>query len=210
MADKLIKVRPTKIEFIRLKRRLTLTTRVHKIVKDRLAIITMEFLQTARETVAAREKLVDEFPNFYKVVSIASGYHGNMVLEKEFVASEKDIKIATGVRNVAGVRMPSFELQEEGPKITYSIADTSSLIDWEAEAARKCLEYIVEVAEAQSNLESLGLEIKKSKRVTNALEYIIMPSLKVTIKFLYMKFEERDREEKGRMKRVKALLEKKK
>ena len=210
MADNLIKVRPTKIEFIRLKRRLTLTTRVHKIVKDRLAIITMEFLQTARETVAAREKLVNEFPNFYKVVSIASGYHGNMVLEKEFVASEKDLKIAAGVRNVAGVRMPSFELQQEGPKITYSIADTSSLIDWEAEAAQKCLEYIIEVAEAQSNLESLGLEIKKSKRITNALEYIIMPSLRVTIKFLYMKFEERDREEKARLKRVKALLEKKK
>ena len=38
----LIKVRPTKIELVKLKRRLKLSQRVQKIVKDRLSILTME------------------------------------------------------------------------------------------------------------------------------------------------------------------------
>ena len=211
MAVKLIKVRPTKIAFIRLKRRLALTNRVHKIVKDRLAILTMEFLQTARETVSAREKLINEFPEFYKVVSVTAGYHGYIAMEKELLASERELKIASGVRNVAGVKMPSFELEteEQGSMKGYSLVDTSSLVDWQTETSKRCLEYIIEIAEAQSNLEALGLEIKKSKRISNALEYIMIPSLEATIKFLHMKFEERDREEKSRMKRIKVIIQRK-
>ena len=171
----------------------------------------MEFLQTARETVVAKEKLVNEFPEFYGAVSVTTGYHGNIALEKELVAVQKELKLASGVRNVAGVRMPSFELGETTGRVVggYSLVDTSALVDWEAQISRKCLESIVEVAEAQSNLESLGQEIKRSKRVSNALEYILMPVLRATIKFLFMKFEERDREEKSRMKRVKAIVQRK-
>ena len=58
----------------------------------------------------------------------------------------------------------------------------------------------------QRGLELLGTEINRTKRITNALEYILIPSLQATIRFLAMKFEERDREEKARLKRVKALL----
>jgi V/A-type H+-transporting ATPase subunit D len=58
-------------------------------------------------------------------------------------------------------------------------------------------------------MELLGLEINRTKRILNALEYLIIPGLKVTVKYLYMKFEERDREEKARLKRVKVLLERK-
>jgi V/A-type H+-transporting ATPase subunit D len=37
----------------------------------------------------------------------------------------------------------------------------------------------------------------------------LIPNLQVTIRFLSMKFEERDREEKARLKRVKVLLARK-
>jgi len=36
----LIKVRPTKVELVKLKRKLSLAQRVQKIVKDRLSILT--------------------------------------------------------------------------------------------------------------------------------------------------------------------------
>ena len=51
------------------------------------------------------------------------------------------------------------------------------------------------------------MEINRTKRIVNALEYMVIPGLQATIKFLYMKFEERDREEKSRLKRVKVLLQ---
>jgi len=91
--------------------------------------------------------------------------------------------------------------------IGYSLADTSSWLDKSAEYSQKGLETIIELAELQRSLESLGMEIARAKRITNALEHILIPGLVVTIKYLNMKFEEREREEKSRLKRVKVLLE---
>ena len=61
MADQILKVRPTKIELIRLRRRLSLATRIERIIKDRLSILMMEFLQMARETVNARVDMIEQF-----------------------------------------------------------------------------------------------------------------------------------------------------
>jgi len=207
MSQQLIKVRPTKIELVRLKRRLSLAQRVQKIVKDRLSILTMEFLQAARETVEAKRKLVDELSQAYKALSIATGYHGYIALEKELIATETDVRVTAGLRNIAGVRIPSFELKQDGGSMRgYNLVDTSSWLDRAAQLSEKALEAIVELAELQRGLELLGMEINRTKRITNALEYIIIPSLQATIKYLAMKFEERDREEKTRLKRVKVLL----
>jgi V/A-type H+-transporting ATPase subunit D len=208
MPEQLVVVRPTKIELIKLKRRLSLARRIQKIVKDRLSILTMEFLQIAREIVEAKENLLSQFSEGYRALSVAAGYHGYIVLEKELIATEADLKVATGSRNVAGVRLPSFELPatEEVAK-RYSLIDTSSCLDEAARLSKKWLEVIIQLAELQRSLDLMGTEINRTKRIVNALEYIVIPGLQVTIKYLDMKFEERDREEKSRLKRVKVLLE---
>jgi len=206
----LIKVRPTKIELVKLKRRLALAQRVQKIVKDRLSILTMEFLQTAKETVEAKRSLLDEISQMYRALSVAAGYHGYVALEKELLASEADVAVTAGLRNVAGVRIPSLELKEPARTMRgYGLLETSSFVDHSAKLAQKALKAIIELSELQRGLELLGMEISRTKRITNALEYIIIPNLQATIHYLTMKFEERDREEKARLKRVKVLLARK-
>lgn len=204
----LIKVRPTKIELIKLKRRLSLAERVQKILKDKLSILTMEFVETVKECIEARRKLLGHFSEAYKALSITAGYHGYIALEKELVATERASKVATGSRNIAGVRIPSFELMRaETAMRGYSLVDTSSTVDRAAQLAEQCIESIAELAESERSLELLGMEIERTKRISNALEYVIIPGLQATMKYLYMKFEERDRDEKTRLKRTKVLLQ---
>jgi V/A-type H+-transporting ATPase subunit D len=204
----LIKVRPTKIELIKLKRRLSLAERVQKILKDKLSILTMEFVETVKECIEARRKLRGHLSEAYKTLSIAAGYHGYIALEKELVATERASKVATGSRNIAGVRIPSFELMRaETAMRGYSLVDTSSTVDRAAQLAEQCIESIAELAESERSLELLGTEIERTKRIANALEYVIIPGLQATMKYLYMKFEERDRDEKARLKRTKVLLQ---
>ncbi|MBW2543867.1 MAG: V-type ATP synthase subunit D [Deltaproteobacteria bacterium] len=209
MSTKVQVTRPTKIELARLKRRMRLATRIQKIVKDRLSILIMEFLQTVKECASAKEKLLADFKEAYKALSVTTGYHGYAFLEKELLASEMAFKINTITRNVAGVRLPVFET-EEMDALSFSVrntADTSSLIDNSVTLSRKCLKAIIELAELQNSLELLGAEINKVKRINNALEHIVIPGLDATIKYLTMKFEERDREEIARLKYVKLLIE---
>jgi len=209
--SQLIKVtRPTKIELIKLRRRLTLASRIQKLIKDRVSILVMEFLQIAGQTVEVKRGLLDDFSALYKALSLAAGYHGYIALEKEFTASEGGLEIAAGLRNIGGVKIPAFELKKTKQALRgYSLIDTSSWLDRTAELSEKCLEAIVELAELQRGMAKLGMEINRTKRIVNALEYLIIPGLQATIKYLNMKFEERDREEKSRLKRVKVLLERK-
>ena len=205
----LIKVtRPTKIELIKLRRRLALASRIQKLIKDRVSILVMEFLQIAGQTVEVKRGLLDDFSAMYKALSLAAGYHGYIALEKEFTASEGGLEIAAGLRNIGGVKIPAFELKKSQQALRgYSLIDTSSWLDRTAELSEKCLEAIVELAELQRSMAQLGMEINRTKRIVNALEYLIIPGLQATIKYLNMKFEERDREEKSRLKLVKVLLE---
>jgi V/A-type H+-transporting ATPase subunit D len=211
MGVKVQVTRPTKMELTRLKRRLKLATRIQKIVKDRLSILVMEFMQTVRECAAIKERLLDEFAEAYKGLSLTTGYHGYAALEQELLVSEKDIKVSAGTRNVAGVRMPIFEIEkfESLQAKSRPMIDTSSLLDRSTELSQKCLETLIQMAELQNSLDLLGAEINKVKRVNNALEFIVIPSIDATIKYLTMKFEERDREEVARLKYVKQLIEKK-
>jgi V/A-type H+-transporting ATPase subunit D len=207
MARKILKIRPTKIELIKLKRRLKLATRIQKIVKDRLSILMMEFLQIAKETVEAKKRSLDDFTQAYRALSAASGYHGYIALGKEIAASERELGVVAGTRNVAGVKIPSIELKVDERKLLgYNIVDTSTYVDRSVEEFEKCLASIAELAELQTSMELIGHEINRTKRIVNALEYIIIPSYEDTIAALEMKFEERDREEKARLKRVKALV----
>ncbi len=204
-----VKVRPTKIELIKLRKRLALATKIKKILKDRLSILVMEFLQIARETVEAKQSMLDDFAAAYKSLSITAGYHGYIALGKELSGAERDLEITSGSRNIAGARVPALEMKDTGKKDGYSQVDTSAYLDRTSQLAEKCLDAIVNLAELQSTLEILGKEINRTKRIVNALEYMVVPSLENTIRFLTMKFEERDREEKSRLKRVKVLLEQK-
>lgn len=209
MGTKVEVTRPTKIELARLKRRHRLATRIQKIVKDRLSILIMEFLQTVTECASVKEKLLEDFMKAYKAFSVTSGFHGTVPLEKELLVSEMAIKVHAGMRNVAGVRLPLFEIEtvDPGTSTMKNLVDTSSLLDHSNQLSQKCLETIIQLAELENSLELLGAEINKVKRINNALEYIVIPGLDVTIKYLTMKFEERDREEVARLKHVKLLIE---
>ncbi|MFA5628771.1 MAG: V-type ATP synthase subunit D [Dehalococcoidales bacterium] len=208
----ILTVRPTKIELIRLKRRYVLAKRIKRIIKDRLSILMLEFLQTVRETVEVRKRMIDEFPLAYKMLSVSAGFNGYTALEKEFIAStaNSNLSLTTGCRYIAGTRVPSLELNGiDYGSYSYSMTDTSAVLDKTTDQFKKCLETLVALAELQSTMDTLGHEINQIKRVVNALDNIIIPNLEETIKFLSMKFEERNREEKTRLKLFKAMLDRK-
>lgn len=203
----MLKVRPTKIELVKLKRRLTLSRRVKKILADRLAILMKEFIGTARRAIDARRQMIRTQDRAIKAMGIARGFHGGIALDKQLAASGTDVAVGVSTKNVAGTRVPLIKLDlPEDPLPRYDLLQTSSLVDDAAAAAHETLSAIIDLAGLQRSLELIGAEIRRTKRISNALEYLVIPSLETTVRSLSMKFEERDREEKARLKHVKILL----
>jgi len=206
---KVLKVRPTKIELIRLKRRLVLARRIHRILRERLTILVAEFLDIARKTVKLREELHKKAEEAYFALTLAYGYHGRKGLEKEALAVERKVTAVFGINNIMGVKVPLIETEKIEKTLAergYSLADTTLYIDEAAKRFEELLKLSIELGEAEKTLEKLGMEIKKMRRRVNVLEHILIPRIEVTIKYLSTKFEEREREERARLKRVKVIL----
>jgi V/A-type H+/Na+-transporting ATPase subunit D len=203
---RMLKVRPTKIELVKLQRRLALSQRVHKILKDRLAILTTEFIASARRAITARERMAGSVRRAMTAAGVAEGFHGRLQLEPALADSQGGATVKSGTRNLAGTRVPQLRLLLPERRLPpYDLVLSSSMVDDAADAGREALSAIIVLAELDRTLELLGMEIQRTKRISNALEYVVVPALERTIRALSMKFEERDREEKARLKHIKVL-----
>ena len=122
---------------------------------------------------------------------------------------ERDFEIVFGTQNIMGVKVPLLEPVDAERKLSergYILSDTSLYIDEASRRFEELLKLSIELAEVEKTLERLGIEIRKMRRRVNVLEHILIPRIQATIKYLSMKFEEREREERARLKRVKVLL----
>lgn len=207
MSQQILRIaRPTKIELIRLRRRLRIAKRLHKVLKDRLIILTQELISLIREAIKLRSevgKYVGEcYDLLIKTLLIYRFEDLEVFSNSRFIRSE----VIIGSRVVAGTRVPLIDINKELRRLELSGFISSSLMDC-GECFDKLLERIIRLAEVEESVIRLGNEVARVKRRVNALENILIPRIENTIKFLEMKFEEREREDKMRLKKVKEILE---
>ncbi len=207
MSQQILRIaRPTKIELIRLRRRLRIARRLHKVLKDRLIILTQELISLIREAIRLRDEVSKYTGKCYdlliKTLLIYRFEDLEMFSNSRFARSE----VVVGSRVVAGTRVPLIDVNKELRQLELSSFISSSLMDC-GECFDKLLERIIRLAEVEESVIRLGNEVARVKRRVNALENILIPRIENTIKFLEMKFEEREREDKMRLKKVKEILE---
>ncbi len=121
------------------------------------------------------------------------------------VVEKRNLKLTT--KNIMGVVVPEIEYAYEEKDIFnrgYSIISGSSKIDEAAAAYNNVIHKTVKVAEIETGLKRLLQEIEKTKRRVNALDFVVIPRMNETKKFITLRLEEMERESIFRMKRIKA------
>ncbi len=210
MSQQILKVRPTKIELIRLRRRLKLAKRIHRILRERLTILVAEFLNSVRQVVDERKDIVKLLERGYASESLIRMFHSAGELDNIARTSPKVIEVYAAMKNIMGVRAPFIDYKKveeyEELKTPISLGSTSIALEITRKTFMEILEKVLELAEHEKTLDLLSKEIARTRRRVNILEHVIIPRLEATIKYLEMMFDEREREEKTRLKRVKAVL----
>lgn len=209
MSAQVIRVRPTKIEFIKLRRRVAVAKRVHRILKERLTILVSELLRLARGAIAKRTELNEELDKAHMGLVRAWGQIGGVNIAIDTAATQRDLEVEFVSQNIAGVRTPMIK----APSIVrmpgergLTLLDENMSLQGASEHFEKATESIIELAEIEKSMELIGLEVKGTRRKVSILEHVIIPRMEETINYLSMKFEEREREERIRLKRTKEVL----
>ena len=196
----------TRMELLRLRKRLAMGRRGHKLLKDKqdeLMKRLMEFIEELRERRIEVEKEITEVHKrfLFAVASIPEN-----VLEEALLLPRMKFSLSISSRLLMNVKIPVFKPIVEGRIHSYGFVGTSGELDESLLALEKVVEKVVDLAQREKAVALLADEIERTRRRVNALEYVLIPSLEETIKAISMKLSEIERADLNRLMRVKEVV----
>lgn len=204
-------VNPTRMELRRLKTRLKTATRGHKLLKDKSDEMIRQFMVYVRENKRLREEIEAELSSALKAFTLARAVSSNAVIEEAVMMPATKAEISLSSDNVMSVEVPSISVVEhEGQdKYPYSFDTVTSELDASIGTLSTLLVKLVKIAEVEKTCNMLADEIEKNRRRVNALEYVMIPQIEETIKYINMKLDENERASTIRLMKVKSMIEQK-
>ncbi|HIV79460.1 MAG TPA: V-type ATP synthase subunit D [Candidatus Avanaerovorax faecigallinarum] len=203
-------VNPTRMMLTQLKRRLATATRGHKLLKDKRDELMKNFLELARENGRLRKEVEGELGAVYANFSVAAAIISNEAMEEALMIPKQGVELQVSRRNIMSVDVPefSFKTKAENPAdiFPYGFARTSGELDNAIVALSDLFPKLLELAAKEKQVQLLAAELEKTRRRVNALEYVMIPRLQVTIRYITMKLDENERGSQTRLMKVKDMM----
>lgn len=212
MAAQRLNVNPTRMELSKLKKRLSTATRGHKLLKDKQDELVRQFIDLVKFNNKLRKEVEEELGSSLKDFVMARAGMSSEFLEEAISYPKDNIKVEVGRKNIMSVNVPMMDFKrelegDEGSIYPYGFANTSAELDDAIGKLYSILPKLLELAEVEKSCQLMADEIEKTRRRVNALEYMTIPQLKETIRFIRMKLDENERSALTRLMKVKTMIE---
>jgi V/A-type H+-transporting ATPase subunit D len=197
------------MELLTLRKRRTIAERGRDLLREKLDALMLEFFQFVREISTLRAKAQRLLAEAYESFVEAQMAMGSMKLEQTSVGVEDRFSIESKSRNVIGVTIPYVQVNVKPLSgFPYSVYDTSIKLDEATLKMADAIKAIAELSSAEAAVKKLAEAIAATKRRVNSLEYVIIPRMLATIRYIEMHLEEAEREDFFRLKRIKSRIAK--
>ena len=197
-----LNVNPTRMELRRLKDRLKTAERGHKLLKDKSDEMVRQFLVLIRENKRLREEIEGEIAEALRAFSLAAGAPLDVV--QAIALPTLTAEITVGTKNVMGIDVPFMQTKRVGEiELPYALCSAPAELDDAILGLASLTDKLLHLAEIEKTCNMLADEIEKNRRRVNALEYVMIPQLQETIKYILMKLDENERASVVRLMKVK-------
>lgn len=197
------------MELLTLRKRRTIAERGRDLLREKLDALMIEFFQFVREISVLRAKAQNLLAEAYDDFVKAQMAMGSMKLEQTSIGVEDRFTIESKSRNVIGVTIPYIQVNIKPlTGFPYDIYDTSITLDEATLKMAEAIKAIAELSSAEAAVKKLAEAIAATKRRVNSLEYVIIPRILATIRYIEMHLEEGEREDFFRLKRIKSRMAK--
>lgn len=202
----ILKVNPTRIALLGLKKELKTAKKGHKLLKDKRDGLVKKFMSVIYEAKAVREAVEARLGSAFDSYTRASAMTNVASLEAAFLAPNAEISLDVKVKSVMSVKIPEFSIEKSGNAFSYGMLETTGDLDTAMIKFDEVFVDILRLAELEKTAENLADEIEKTRRRVSALENVRIPNLSETIKFITMQLDERNRDAVVSTMRVKAMI----
>jgi len=199
-------VNPNRMELSRLKKRLVVAKRGHKLLKDKQDALIKAFLERAREGKVLREELEQELAACYKGFLLARAQTLPAMLEQVLMISGAKCDLKVARQNVMSVMVPVYTVEQGGSPVNYGLATSLGSLDVALERFAKLIPKLIELAAKEKAINLMAVEIEKTRRRVNALEHVLIPGFIETIRYITMKLDEQERSTLSRLMKIKEIV----
>jgi V/A-type H+-transporting ATPase subunit D len=195
---------PTRSNLIRVRQDLRFAQEGYEILDQKRMVLAKELVRLAGDA----EKLETEMGKLtavaYEALEQARLTMGRERVEWAALAVNKTVDVQLKYRGVMGIALPLIEASGKPPEMAYSLSDTTAALDEASSLFREVLGRLPELSRLVTSVWRLAMELRKTQRRVNALQYIFIPDYAETITFIQSSLEERDRAEIFRLKLLKT------
>ena len=212
-----IRVNPTRMELSKTKKRLKTAVRGHKLLKDKQDEMARQFMQYIRRNKQLREEIEQLLANAMGQMAIAQAQMGTSALEEALFMPASSVDITLSTKNIMSMEVPKLLLSHrqkedvEGEstlqgELPYGFAFTSERLDEAVLSMEQLLPKLLELAQVEKTCDMLADEMERTRRRVNALEYVMIPEMENTIRYITMKLDDNERGNLTRLMKVKELM----
>lgn len=198
-----LNINPNRMELLRLRKRLVLAERGHKLLKDKLEEIMRRFLEILGRLNELEEEVAASLDKAFLSFGLARTRSSLEELGKLIPEGKLDLEV--GRAKVVNLTIPRFKIKDMEVS-DYSLINTESELDIGIQKLRDALPALLEMASLWKAVELLSEEIEATRRRVNALEHILIPNIRETSKYISGRLDEMERSFQVQLMRVKEII----
>ena len=203
-------INPTRMELTRLKKKLGMAVKGHRLLKDKRDELMREFLDLVKVNMELREKVEQGIKNANRNFVLAKAGMSDEELRTALMTPKQEISLITNKKNVMSVDIPVYDFKtrsaDENDIYSYGFAFTSGDLDYAVDSLQEVFKDMLKLAEVEKSCQLMAAEIEKTRRRVNALEHVIIPETKEGIRYITMKLDENERSTQVRLMKVKNMM----
>lgn len=203
----IMRVNPTRMELTRLKRQLTTAKRGHKLLKDKQDEMIRQFMLLIRKNRSLRIEVEEALSQIMKKFGMAKLKMSRVGMLEAMMVPSQAANIEVGSKSVMNIHIPTVKYEtQKAIDLTYGFAFTPSELDQAIIDLSHLLPKMIELAQLDKSCDMLAKEIEKTRRRVNAIEFIMIPDMIDSIRYIQMKLEDNERSNIIRLMKSKEII----
>ena len=199
-------VNATRMELLRLRRRVALATRGHRLLSQKRDEISRQLVHIARQIQPLRKRVEAELLETCRRFMLARASMEPEDVKAALEVPTKKFALAVEFTRIMNVKIPHLTKEMSGEIICYGFATTSGEMDVALLALERAFDDLIQLAEKEKQARLLARELQMTRRRVNVLEYVVIPELHETIRFIYDKLAEAARDNTSRLMKIADII----
>ena len=194
------------MELLRLRKRLVLARRGHKLLQDKLEEMMRRFLLMLKDVDLAKRDFAERVRNASENLLYCRLTRSRDDFQRALDGIDSKVALDVSFARILNVRVPVLEISELKIEKRYDFFRTSAQLDVAVAGAEDHVRSLLRLAQLLKSLDILSAEIERTRRRVNALRYMLIPTIEETIRFITQKLNELERGNLVRLMRVKEIV----